>query len=63
MTSSEHGSDDTAEETRDDVQWTRDADERYVELQVRDGDVLIYDRRNNRAWLSSDGAVSLSAIA
>ncbi|WP_440005383.1 DUF7331 family protein [Halomicrococcus sp. SG-WS-1] len=63
MTSSEHESDDTAEETRDDSQWTRDTDERYVELRVRDGDVLIYDRRNNCAWLSSDGAVSLSAIA
>jgi hypothetical protein len=63
MTSSDHESDDTPEETRDDVQWTRDADERYAELRVRDGDVLIYDRHNNRAWLSSDGAVSLSTVA
>jgi len=55
MTTSTH-------DPEDDAQWTREADDRYAELQVQENDVMIYDLRNHSAWLSSNAAVLLSRM-
>ncbi len=55
MTTSTH-------DPEDDAQWTREADDRYAELQVQENDVMIYDLRNHSAWLSSNAAVLLSKM-
>ena len=35
----------------------RPASGRYATLEIGDGETVIYDRDNPRAWLQSDGAV------
>jgi len=35
-------------------------DERYGAIETGDGDVVIYDRDNQTAWLQSDTAVSVA---
>ena len=37
--------------------------DRYPALEVADGEVLIYDRDEHTAWIRSDAAVPVSAIA
>lgn len=37
-------------------------DDRYAELTVQDNALLIYDQKNHRAWIRSDGAVSISSM-
>ena len=36
------------------------ADRQYVLLELSTGDVVIYERLNHRAWIQSDGPVSLA---
>lgn len=37
-------------------------DDRYAELELEDGSVVIYDQENPTAWLQSDAAVTPSAV-
>lgn len=37
-------------------------DERYATLDLSQGETVIYDRENSRAWLQSDGAVHVSSM-
>jgi len=37
-----------------------DADERYGAIETADGDIVIYDRQQETAWLQSDTAVETS---
>ena len=37
--------------------------ERYATLALTDGETVIYDRDNPRAWLQSDEAVSVSTMS
>jgi len=37
--------------------------ERYASLDVSNGETVIYDRENPRAWLQSDGAVAVASMA
>jgi hypothetical protein len=53
MTPSTHEADDSRRD------WT---DDRYAELAVQDDALLIYDQKNHRAWIRSDGAVSISSM-
>jgi len=39
------------------------ADERYAELELQDGSVVIYDRENPTAWLQSDTTVKRGELA
>jgi hypothetical protein len=36
---------------------------RYDELEVANGDVVIYDTENHRAWIQSDGATTAEEMA
>lgn len=38
-------------------------DERYAELELPDGSVVIYDRERPSAWLQSDASVACSSVA
>lgn len=38
-------------------------DERYAELTLDDGSIVIYDTERPTAWLQSDAAVSPDAVA
>ena len=38
-------------------------DGRYATLDLTHGETVIYDRENPRAWLQSDGAVSVSGMS
>jgi len=38
-------------------------DEQYDELEVANGDVVIYDVDNHSAWIQSDDAVSRESMA
>jgi hypothetical protein len=37
--------------------------DRCVDIELESGEVVIYDRKNSRAWIQSDGAVDLEAAA
>ena len=39
------------------------ADGRFATLDLADGETVIYDRDNPRAWLQSDDAVSVSGMS
>ena len=36
---------------------------RYDELEIANGDVVIYDAENHRAWIQSDDAVARETMA
>jgi hypothetical protein len=36
---------------------------RYDELEIANGDVVIYDTENHSAWIQSDGAVTADEVA
>jgi len=38
-------------------------EDRYATLDLAHGETVIYDRENPRAWLQSDGAVSMSGMS
>lgn len=40
---------------------TDDKDERYGTIETADGDLLIYDRNQETAWLQSDHTVDVSS--
>lgn len=44
----------------DSLPTTRD---RCAGFKLEDGEVVIYDTKNHNAWIQSDGAVELSALA
>lgn len=48
-------------ETREQVE--RLDGDRYAAFQLEDEGVVIYDEQNHRAWIQSDAAVSVDAIA
>lgn len=33
--------------------------ERYTQLRLDDGDVIVYDTENEDAWIQSDGAIGI----
>ena len=38
-------------------------DDRYAELSLEDGSVVIYDAQNPAAWIQSDAAVACASLA
>lgn len=42
---------------------TQSDDERYAELSLDDGSVIIYDAQNPTAWIQSDTAVACASRA
>ncbi|USZ68104.1 hypothetical protein NGM10_15405 [Halorussus salilacus] len=50
-------------ESDDDSDRERPETERYVAFDDELGATVVYDTQNNRAWLKSDDAVELEAMA
>lgn len=42
---------------------TGDGTDRYVQLELEDGTVMIYDVENPTAWLQSDASVACETVA
>jgi phage pi2 protein 07 len=42
---------------------TRTEPDRYQQLEIENGDVVIYDADNHSAWIQSDDAVGTDAMA
>lgn len=40
-----------------------DTDERYVALDTDDGDTIIYDQKDETAWIQSGFAIDVNAMA
>lgn len=39
------------------------AEQRYAELSLEDGSVVIYDAENPSAWIQSDAAIASTSVA
>ena len=51
------------EDRADEHEVHSDETDRYDELEIANGDVVIYDAENHRAWIQSDDAVPRESMA
>ena len=61
MTNTHDDTDPRLDEDETDDAHDRPEAPQYVSLDLEDGDVVIYDPDNHRAWIQSDGAVDATA--